>query len=183
MSINSHKPRSARKQPASSDFYQLLRTGTQALQQGKLSQAMELLEQAQQVEPGNADVSLNLAGAYILAKKFKKAIDLLEPLSQRDSQNPMVWTNLGAAYLGNPVLAKDEDHHKAIAAFEKALEIDASTPNVAYNLGLIHFDRQDREKARHWFKRAIQANPQDRDARNYLKKLVESNPHEAGTAG
>jgi tetratricopeptide (TPR) repeat protein len=180
MSPNEPKRRPARNQPASLDFYQLLRAGTQALQQGKFSRAIELLEQAQQIEPDNADVSLNLAGAYILAKKFKKAVDLLEPLSQRDPQNPMVWTNLGAAYLGNPVLAKDHDHHKAIAAFEKAIEIDASTPNVAYNLGLIHFDRQDWEKARYLFKQAVQTNPQDRDARNYLKKLPESDSDGAG---
>lgn len=153
-------------------FFDLLRQGTQALQRGDASVAVTLLEQAQQHAPDDhPDLALNLAGAYILSKKFKQAILLLEPLSEREPHNAMVWTNLGAAYLGNPVLAKDKDQQRAIRAFEKALEINPAAPNVAYNLGLIYIDRQNKAQALHWFRRAVQANPQDRDARNYIKKL------------
>jgi tetratricopeptide (TPR) repeat protein len=152
-------------------FIELLQAGTQALQAGQVTQAISLLGEAQQLDRSNGDVRLNLAGAYILAKKFKPAVDLLEPLSRQEPHNAMVWTNLGAAYLGNPVLAKDDDQQKAIAAFEQALAIDPVAPNVAYNLGLIYLDRRDHEQALRWFQRAVQANPLDRDARNYVKKL------------
>ena len=83
----------------------------------------------------------------------------------------MIWTNLGAAYLGNPILARDEHHDKAIAAFKKALEIDPKAPNVAYNLGLIYRDRKETPEALHWFQQALKANPNDNDAQRYIDDL------------
>lgn len=164
-------------------FFDLLQQGTNALQRGQIGTAVELLEHAQQFDQDHPDLTLNLAGAYILSKKFKKAVNLLEPLSEREPHNPMVWTNLGAAYLGNPVLAGDADQHRAIAAFKKALEINPVTPNVAYNIGLIYIDRQEKDKALHWFRRAVQADPNDRDAQYYIKKLtVDSDKGEDGSA-
>lgn len=166
---NGRPEKPARRQPP--DVRELLRQGTAALQQGRPNQAVRLLEQAHRLDPDNLDAALNLGGAYILAKKFKRAVAILEPLSRREPANSMVWTNLGAAYLGNPVLAGDEQQQRAIAAFKKALEIDPATPHVAYNLGLIYLDRQDQPAALHWFRQAVLANPQDRDAQNYIDRL------------
>jgi tetratricopeptide (TPR) repeat protein len=70
------------------------------------------------------------------------------------------------------VLATEEQQERAIAAFERAIEINPTTPNVAYNLGLIYRDREETEEALYWFRRALQANPQDRDARSYIDKLT-----------
>jgi Flp pilus assembly protein TadD len=123
------------------------------------------------LNPAHPDAALNLAGAYILSKKFAQAVAVLEPLSEREPHNPMVWTNLGAAYLGNPILAKDEDQRRAIVAFERALELDLSAPNVAYNLGLVHLDRQENERALYWVRRAVQSNSNDRDARRFIDRL------------
>jgi tetratricopeptide (TPR) repeat protein len=154
-----------------SRFFDLLRRGTQALHQGEVAQATRFLEQAHQLDSDNHDAALNLAGAYILSKKFNQAVAILEPLSERDPHNPMVWTNLGAAYLGNPILAKDDEQQRAIAAFERAIELNPVVPNVAYNLGLVYLDRNDLPQALHWFQRAIQANPNDRDASRYVAQL------------
>jgi tetratricopeptide (TPR) repeat protein len=162
------------KEKLSSRFFNLLSKGTEALHKGEVAKATRFLERAHQLDQDNVDVALNLGGAYILSKKFSKAVTILEPLSERDPDNPMVWTNLGAAYLGNPILAKDKDQQRAIAAFEKALELNPVAPNVAYNLGLIYRDRQETAQALHWFQRALQANPNDRDARHYLEKLSQA---------
>ncbi len=166
-----NNPQPNRSQEKQQRFFELLRQGSQALQLGQAGTAAELLEHAQQYDREHPDLRLNLAGAYILLKKFGQAVRLLEPLSEEQPHNPMVWTNLGAAYLGNPVLAKDEDQQRAIAAFEQALAINPVTPNVAYNLGLIYVDRQEKAQALHWFRRAVQANPTDQDARHYIQKL------------
>jgi Flp pilus assembly protein TadD len=161
-------------------FFELLRQGTEALQKGDTAQAVYFLQQAHQLDPDNPDVTLNLGGAYILSKKFAQAVALLEPLSERDPHNPMVWTNLGAACLGNPILAKDAAQLRAIAAFERAIELNPIAPNVAYNLGLVYLDRNETERALHWFQRAIQANPNDRDARRFIDQLSEEDKGEGG---
>lgn len=126
------------------------------------------------MNPDHFDAALNLSGAYILTKKFKQAVKILSSHEQAPP-NAMVWTNLGAAYLGNPILARDEEQLQAIAAFKQALAIDPIAPNVAYNIGLIYRDRREYALAISWFQRAVQANPNDQDARNLIEKLREMN--------
>ncbi|NJN99542.1 MAG: tetratricopeptide repeat protein [Anaerolineales bacterium] len=167
MKENSEK----KAQPNEKRFFDLLRQGTEALHRGDTAKATRFLERAHQLDPDNQDAALNLGGAYILSKKFAQAVAVLEPLSERVPHNPMVWTNLGAAYLGNPILAKEAEQLRAIAAFEQAIELNPIAPNVAYNLGLVHLDRQENERALHWFERAVQANPKDRDARRFIEQL------------
>ncbi|MAT98174.1 MAG: hypothetical protein CL608_13600 [Anaerolineaceae bacterium] len=161
----------SRKQDKDSNFEVLFRQGSQLLYRGKVNEAVTILQQAHALKPDHFDTSLNLSGAYILTKKFKQAVTLLEKLREQAPNNAMVWTNLGAAYLGNPVLAREDEQLQAIAAFEEALAIDPVAPNVAYNIGLIYRDRREYEMAIAWFKRAVQANPNDQDARNLIDKL------------
>lgn len=149
-----------------------LKQGTRALQRGQLNEATALLEEAYEIDPHDLDVRLNLSGAYILTKKFKKAIPLLETLRDDQPTNPMVWTNLAAAYLGNPVLAQEDDQHKAITAFQQALAHDPDAPNVAYNIGLIYRQRNEYAEALKWFQQAAQTNPQDKDAHYYIEVLT-----------
>ena len=156
----------------------LLRQGTEALHQGQLDEAVRLLEHSYNLDNTNHDTALNLGGAYILAKNYAKAITILEALSKSESENPMVWTNLGAAYLGDPDEAEDKDQQRAIAAFEQAIELDPLAPNVAYNLGLIYRDRQDNGNALHWFKRALEADPNDKDAKHYIEQLTKTDSTE-----
>ncbi len=154
------------------DFDALFGEGTGLLRQGKVSEALDLLERAHTLRPENLDAALNLSGALILSNKFRAAVQVLEPLRELDPLNPMVWTNLGAAYLGNPVIALDENQRSAIGAFEQALELNPAAPSVAYNIGLIYRDRHEPEKAAHWFRRAVQTNPQDKDARRLLERML-----------
>ncbi len=152
-------------------FDALFKSGTVLLHQGKAAAAVPYLEKAHELLPGDIDAGINLAGAYILTKKFKKAVAILQPLSEAYPDQPMIWTNLGAAYLGNPVLANDEEQLRAIAAFERALEIDPGAPSVAYNIGLIYRDRGQTEEAIEWFQKAVRDNPRDQHARSILAKL------------
>jgi tetratricopeptide (TPR) repeat protein len=174
-----------RKQPRTGEqserrFFNLLRQGTRALHDGELDKAIQLLERARQLDLENVDAALNLSGAFILSKKHAQALSILEPLSEREPDNPMVWTNLGAAYLGNPVLARDQDQRRAIAAFEQAIELNPVAPHVAYNLGLIYRDRKESTEALYWFRRAVQADPNDQDARRYVERLTQALEEENG---
>jgi tetratricopeptide (TPR) repeat protein len=152
-------------------FKDELNRGARLLAQGKAEQSLAVLERLLRHRPDDAAAAINLSGAYILTRQFRRAVPVLEVLAAREPDNAMVWTNLGAAYLGNPVLATPEEQAQAIAAFERALDCDPAAPNVAYNLGLIYRDRRDVERAIHWFTRAVQANPLDRDAQRILERL------------
>lgn len=157
----------------SESFRDLLLRGTRLLKAAKHTRALPLLKRAYELDPGHPDAALNLGGAYILSGSFREAVSVLEKLRDEDPKNPMVWTNLGAAYLGNPVLATEEQQRKAVKAFRRAYRLDARTPNVAYNIGLIYRDRRDYDKAVKWFRRALEADPDDEDARRILRRLLD----------
>jgi len=155
----------------SSKFEVEYRLGTELLHQGRAAEAVPHLELALKIKPGDLDSIINLSGAYIMTKKFKKAVTILERFAEQYPDHTSIWINLGAAYLGNPILARDQEQVRAIAAFEHALEIDPVAHSVAYNIGLIYRDRREKEKAIRWFRQAVMHNPQDRDARKLLKKM------------
>ncbi len=155
----------------SQEFEETFRQGTRLLHQGQSKEAIPYLEKAVALQPEDNDAAINLGGAYIMTKKFKKASAVLEPLSRQYPNNAKIWINLGAAYLGNPVLARDVEQEKAIFAFEQALKLDPIAPSVAYNIGLIYRDRKNKDQAIYWFGQAVKHNPKDQDARTLLRKL------------
>jgi Flp pilus assembly protein TadD len=153
-------------------FDELYAQGTQLLHRNEAKRAVEILEEAHELRPDHGDAAINLGGAYILSGRFKSAAIVLEIAVEVEPKNPIAWTNLGAAYLGNPVLARDDEQLKAIAAFTKALGLRPASPSVAYNIGLIYRDRKEWKEAENWFLEAIMTNPRDRDAISLLEKTI-----------
>jgi tetratricopeptide (TPR) repeat protein len=149
----------------------LLNRGAELLEQGRAQEALTHLLRAYQLDSESVPVCINLGGAYVMLGRHRQAIPLLEAARDVEPHNAMIWINLGAAYLGNPVLATSEQQMQAIAAFERALELDPASPSVHYNLGLLFMDRDDIDLAVAAFRRAIQVNPFDRDARHWLDRL------------
>jgi len=152
-------------------FHRQLREGTQLLRQGKASEALPLLRRAYDLRPEHADAALNLGGAYLMSGRHREAVPVLERAVERQPDNARLWISLGAAYLGNPILAHDEQHQKALAAFQRALDLDPFAPSAAYNMGLIHRDRGERDLAMAAFRRAAKSDPGDQDARRILSRL------------
>ncbi len=147
---------------------ELLNKSARLLYQRRPGEAVIALEEAYALDPENVDVAINLGGAYVMQGRFSKAVPVLEAASRREPDNSMVWTNLAAAYLGRLELSSHEMQDKAIAAFERALQANPGAPNVNYNLGLIYKERGDLERASAHFWRALEINPNDRDARLWL---------------
>lgn len=152
-------------------FRESLIQGTRLLHQRKPADALPFLERAHKLKPDHPDAALNLGGAYIMAGRHKLAVAVLERAVAHTPDNAQLWINLGAAYLGNPITATDERQQRALAAFHRALEIDPLAHSVAYNIGLIHRDRGEIALAVAAFRRAVLADPNDRDAQRMLEKL------------
>jgi tetratricopeptide (TPR) repeat protein len=152
---------------------ELLSQGARLLGQNRPGEAAARLERAAALLPDDPDVAINLGGAYILQGRHNQAVAVLEAASQAAPDNAMVWTNLAAAYLGNLDLSGPQQQGKAIAAYESALQIDPTAPNVHYNLGLIYSDRKDWSSAKAYFALALVTDPNDADARTWLARLAQ----------
>ncbi|MCS6772781.1 MAG: tetratricopeptide repeat protein [Anaerolineae bacterium] len=154
-----------------SAFRDNLVEGTRLLTAGKPMDALPLLQRAYKLKPDDVDAAINLSGAYLMAGKPRHAIPVLEAAARIAPDNVQVWINLGAAYLGNRATATEERQQRALAAFYRALDLDPLAHSVAYNIGLIYQDRGEIELAIAAFRRAVLADPNDRDARRMLERM------------
>jgi tetratricopeptide (TPR) repeat protein len=157
---------------ADEQFRRQMRQATILLSNGKGKEAIPLLERCTQLRPEDVDVLTNLGGAYILAGQYRRAVPVLEKASDLAPDNPAVWANLAAALLGKLVTATGERQMRALAAYERVIEIDPAYPNVHYHMGLIYVDRRDWEAAYDAFTRAIKHNPHDRDAYRMRQRVI-----------
>lgn len=160
---------------------ELLSQGGRLLAQSRPGEAARMLERAALLLPDDPDVAVNLGGAYVLQGRYNQAVKVLERAGELAPDNAMVWTNLAAAYLGSLELSGPQQQSRALAAYERALQIDPATPNVHYNMGLIYNDRHDWQQARVCFQMALEVNPSDGDARLWLARLAQTGPAEVST--
>ena len=152
----------------------LVGEGARLLAAKRPGEAVEILNEAWELDPQNAAAAINLGGAYILQGKHEHAIPALEAATRLEPDNPMTWVNLAAAYLGKLPFATQERQDRAIAAFERAVALNPRTPNVHYNLGLIFLERDDPGRAADYFRDALDTDPTDRDAQHWLDQISRS---------
>jgi tetratricopeptide (TPR) repeat protein len=155
-----------------SEFHRTLNQSARLLTQNRPGEAIALLLPLYQVAPEHPDVLINLSGAYVLQRRWNKAVEVLRKGVASHPDNPMLWMNLGAAELGRLETAGPRQQERAIAAYQRAIQVDAETPNAHYHLGLIYKERGELSRAAAFFQRALEVNPADRDARLWLDRLT-----------
>jgi tetratricopeptide (TPR) repeat protein len=153
------------------EFNRALNESAQLLQQNRPGEAEGKLLPLYEATPDHPDVLINLSGAYILQRKWDKAVRLLNKGAKAHPNNPMLWMNLGAAQLGRLETAGPKQQERAIEAFQRAIQVNAETPNAHYQLGLIYKERGELTRAAAFFQRALEVDPADRDARYWLDRL------------
>lgn len=155
------------------EFHRALNESARLLMQNRPGEAIDRLLPLYKVAPDHPDVLINLSGAYILQRKWNKAVAILTRAVRQIPDNAMLWMNLGAAQLGRLETSGPRQQERAIAAYERAIQIDPQTPNVHYHLGLIYKERGELNRASAFFQRALEVNPTDRDARYWLDRIAQ----------
>jgi tetratricopeptide (TPR) repeat protein len=158
----------------SAEFRRTLNESARLLQQNRPGEALELLQPLYDQAPTQADVAINVGGAYILQRKWNRAVAVLSKAVEANPQNVMLWSNLAAAQLGDLHTAGPQQQLQAIAAYEQVLALDPQTPNIHYHLGLIYKERGELTRAMAFFQRALEVAPTDRDAQYWLERLAGS---------
>lgn len=158
--------------PQDAAFNSAFREGLRLLNRGEAAAAAARLMPLHAQAPEDVEVALNLGGAYILLGRYEEASVILEQAAERDPENANLWVNVAAARLGPLEQSSDPQKDAAIQAYHRALAADPETPNVHYMLGLVHRSRQDNLRAAAHFTRALEQNPEDRDARRMLSAIA-----------
>lgn len=153
------------------EFSRALAEGAWLLRSNQPEAALEKLLPLYEQAPANADVAINLGGAYVLLARWNKAVRVLSKASELHPENAMLWINLAAAHLGRLKLAGPQQQERAIRAYQRALAVNPAAPNVHYSLGLIYKERGELGRAIESFEQALIVDPADRDARHWIVRL------------
>ena len=156
---------------SAADYRTILNESARLLRANRPGEAIAVLEPLRADLPNDPDIAINLGGALILQRKWSKAVKVLTEAVDTSPDNVLLWTNLAAAHLGRLETSGPKHQARAIAAYEKALRIDPSTPNVHYHLGLIYKQQGNLSRSSAMFQRALEINPNDHDARYWMQKL------------
>src|SRR5439155_1250869 len=100
--------------------------------------------------------ALNVLGMVLHAQgRHEDAVRVFNALTQFEPRNAQYWGNLGTA------LRPTRRYDAALEAYDRALELGGVTPDLLYNIGVLHVDRNDYESACAMFSRAVSLAPAD----------------------
>lgn len=130
-----------------------------AKEAGNLDQAIQLLEEATQVDPTRDILWASLAESYVAAGKTDQAIEAYQKAISIAPTKGDYHNNLGQAYL------KANKVEEAIGEYNKAAELDPTHAGTYYfNLGAVLTNKNKLDEANVAFDKAIAADPNKADA-------------------
>jgi tetratricopeptide (TPR) repeat protein len=127
--------------------------------------AIKALEEAIRLLPDEAEYHYKIALAWNEAGNLAKAIDALQKTVKLDPSHGRAWYNLGLAHNGNNQVSE------AIAALLKGEAAEPSDDAIPYARATIHARLGQTSEARDAAIRALQLNPESREAAQLLQSL------------
>ncbi|MFD2718834.1 tetratricopeptide repeat protein [Hymenobacter monticola] len=142
------------------------------MDEGKLDEAISLLQQAQKLDPARSDYAYELGYAYYQQKKYPQALEMLAPLIKRPDASDRTFELLGNAYddNGNP--------QKAIEAYEAGMRKFPASGRLPLELGIVYMGQKDYDKAIGYFESGIRVAPQFSSNYYWASKLFCSSSEE-----
>ncbi len=144
--------------------------GVAAFNKGDTAAAIAAFEAAVQKAPTLAEVRVNLALAYIQARRLPEAVAQLEEASRLAPDDSRIAFQLGGAYIDA------RDMARAAGAFERGLAKVPSPPDAIaveamVALGDVYFAQGEAERAMGQYQRAVAAKPDAAGAKLGLGKV------------
>lgn len=137
------------------------------MEQGRIEEAITLLEQIQSQNPAAKGLDLELGTAYYKKSDFPKAIDYLTKASAEDPKNEEAVQLLGMSYFagGHPA--------EAIPLLEKVQGwIGRANVDSYYILGICHIQTKNYDEARHSFAKMFEVPPDSAAAYLFTARML-----------
>src|SRR6478609_9243427 len=128
----------------------------QATAKNDFDKALELYQQAIELEPNNPDALVDLGNTYNALGKFDKAENCYIETLKLDPDNWRALHNLGNLYKNIK-----KEYGKAIQYYEKSLKTSIKPYMPLNGIGLTYSILDNIEKAELYLQKAIDSNPND----------------------
>ncbi len=175
-------------------------------QLGDNKKARFYYEKAISVDPGYADAYFNLAVQSYREGQYSAAVGYCDKAIKSGYAVPPPFLQMLEPYRGSAAaetegsiatgdssvetvktlnslgeeLGRSGNVEEAIAAFEKALELDRNNSETLNNLGYAYYVRGEREKGKEYFEKAIEKDPPNEKARKNLEFIKNRENMEEG---
>ena len=174
--------------------------GKYLLSKGRPGEAVGLLREAFQLDPGSANFATACAHALQLEGCLDEAVQVLTLAVSRNVEDGLLWYNLASLQMKaglvdlavasfEEVLRKDaedadawhglglaclelREHPKALTALRRAVKLDPESASFLYDLGNIHLDAKDFVGAAKAFQSVLQLVPEHSDALTNLANAL-----------
>lgn len=133
-----------------------LEKGNQAIKledEGKIDEAIKLLEQSLKLDPDNINYPYELGYAYYAKKDYKQASKYLEGILKHQDINDRVYQLLGNCYDN---IGKSD---KAVEIYEAGLKIFPNSGNLYLEIGVVQMGKKDYNKALFNYEKGIEVAP------------------------
>jgi len=134
------------------------------MDKGNIQKSIELLEEAQKLDPENYLYPYEIAVAYTRNKEYKKSLAILEDVIKRPNIEALVYQLMGNNYslLG--------DRESAIKTYEKGLEYFPNAGGLYLERGTVEALQKNYEEALTFYEKGIEVDPDFPS--NYFKAAV-----------
>ena len=138
--------------------------GEQFNEAAQFADAIAEFEKALVIDARKPDAYINLGYALHMSGDYDRAVEAFETALEYAPDNEVLIENLVSVYEaqgGN--LAATGDTEGALVYFNKILVLAPETPDINYNLGLMHYSLEEYREAREFFRRQLAEGGEDEE--------------------
>lgn len=125
----------------------------QLMDNGKIAESIELLEEAQKLDPNKFDYPYELAYAHYLKEDFKGAIKILESIKKHKDVSERLFQLLGNSY---DIIKKTD---KAFDTYDEGLKTFPNSGMIYLEKGNVYWSKKEYGKALPFYEKGIELDP------------------------
>ncbi|MBD3348234.1 MAG: tetratricopeptide repeat protein [Candidatus Eisenbacteria bacterium] len=138
--------------------------GEQYNEAAQFTDAIEQFEKAIIIDDRKPEAYINLGYALHMTGQHDSAVDVFEQALEYAPDNEVLIENLVNVYetkAGN--LAAVGNYEEALMFFEKIEQVAPETPDLMYNIALMHYQLKNYRQAIKYYRRQLEENEDDKD--------------------
>lgn len=136
------------------------------MDKGEIPEALSVLEKAKKIDPGNIDITYEIAFAFQLAHDYEKSIEIAKPLLKHPDVFDQVYQLLGNCY------DLSGDKSKAIKYYDKGIKKFPNSGKLFLEKGIVLASMEKWDEALDLWEEGIIADPKHSSNYFYASQLL-----------
>jgi len=142
---------------------ELAKLGHEYVENEKYAEAFDTLKKIEELDPSNVEIVTDITTALNKLEKYAEALPYALRGIEMDPQDGDAWRRLGDAYRHDGTKEKE-----AVAAYEKAIELQGPNPVNQFDMGITYKCYKEYNKSLPYLERALTMEPDSKEIKWYF---------------